>query len=179
MSQLIRSLDRHACNRPDTLAIRDVDGAGDERILTWRQLWDAALLNANRLRRHQKDRTSRTSTVVLVSAPNRIETVTAILGGLWADATVIPVSPELQPAELLGVARRASVTTVVGTAPVLEMLSGLGVERIPLDSPALVAPAAPPAAPAEGGGSILLQSSGTTGAPKIGSAPRGGPGRRR
>ena len=142
MSQLIRSLDRHACDRPDTLAIRDIDDAGDERVLTWRQLRDDALLHANRLRRSQEDRTDRTATVVLVSAPNRIETMAAILGGLWADAAVIPVSPELQPAELLDVARRASVTTVVGAPPVLETLSGLVVERIPLDSLALAARAA-------------------------------------
>jgi acyl-CoA synthetase (AMP-forming)/AMP-acid ligase II len=167
MSQLIRSLDRHASNRPDTLAIRDIDDAGDERILTWRQLRDAALLHAHHLRRSQKDRTGRTATVSLISAPNRIETIAAILGGLWADAAVIPVSPELQPAELLEVARRASVTTVVGAAPVLETLSGLVVEPIPLDSLALAARAAPSAAPMRGGGAILLQSSGTTGAPKI------------
>ena len=164
MSQLIRSLDRHACNRPDILAVCDIDDSGDERSLTWRQLRDAALLHANRLRLRRNDRTA---TVVLVSAPNRIETMAAILGGLWADATVIPVSPELQPAELLEVARRASVTTVVGAAPVLETLSGLVAERIPLDSLALAGRGAPPAAPTGDGGSILLQSSGTTGAPKI------------
>jgi long-chain acyl-CoA synthetase len=167
MSQLIRSLDRHACDRPDALAIRDIDDAGNERTLTWRQLRDEALLCANRLRRCREDRTDRTATVALVGAPNRIETTAAILGGLWADADVIPVPPELQPAELLDVARRASVTTVVGTPPVLETFSGLAVERIPLESPELGAHAAPPAAPTGDGGSILLQSSGTTGAPKI------------
>jgi acyl-CoA synthetase (AMP-forming)/AMP-acid ligase II len=167
MSQLIRSLDRHACDRPDALAIRDIDDAGNERTLTWRQLRDEALLCANRLRRCREDRTDRTATVALVSAPNRIETMAAILGGLWADADVIPVPPELQPAELLDVARRASVTTVVGAPPVLETFSGLAVERIPLESPELGAHAAAPAAPTGDGGSILLQSSGTTGAPKI------------
>jgi long-chain acyl-CoA synthetase len=164
MPQLICSLDRHARSRPDALAIRDIDDAGDERILTWQQLRDAALLHANRLHQHRQDRTA---TVALVSAPNRIETMAAILGGLWADATVIPVSPELQPAELLEIAQRAAVTTVVGAAPVLEPLSVLVAEQIPLDSLTLAARAAPPAVPTGDGGSILLQSSGTTGAPKI------------
>jgi long-chain acyl-CoA synthetase len=164
MSQLIRSLDRHACDRPDSPAIRDVDDGGNERILTWRQLRDEALLHESRLGRR---RTDRTATVAMLSAPNRIETMAALLGGLWADADVIPVSPELQPAELLDIARRASVTTVVGAASFLETFSGLPVERIPLDPPALAARAERPAAPTEGGGSILLQSSGTTGPPKI------------
>ena len=150
MSQLIRNLDRHARNRADSLAVRDIDDAGVERNLTWRQLRDAALLHANRLRRSQEDRTGRTGTVALVSAPNRIETMVAILGGLWADATVIPVSPELQPAELLEVARRASVTTVIGAAPVLETLSRVVAERISLESLVLATRAAPPAAQVSG-----------------------------
>jgi long-chain acyl-CoA synthetase len=167
MFQLIRSLDRHASSRPDALAIRDIDDGGDERTLTWRQLRGAVELHANRLRGGRTGPTGPTATVAMISAPNRIETMAAILGGLWADATVIPVSPELQPAELGDVARRASVTTIVGTAPVLETLSGLVSERIPLDSLELDVRAEPPAPPTGGGGSILLQSSGTTGAPKI------------
>jgi long-chain acyl-CoA synthetase len=164
MSQLIRSLERHARDRPDSTAIRDVDDAGGERVVTWQQLRDGAVEHANRLCLRRADRTA---TSVLLSAPNRIETMAALLGALWADADVIPVSPELQPAELLDIARRASVATVVGSARVLDIFSGLAVERLPLEAPELAARVAAPAAPTEGGGSILLQSSGTTGTPKI------------
>jgi acyl-CoA synthetase (AMP-forming)/AMP-acid ligase II len=161
MSELIRSLVRHARARPEALAVREINDSGGERSLTWRQLRDAAFLHATRLRRAPRPG------VVTVSSPNRIETMVAILGGLWADAAVLPISPELQPAELLEVARRASVTTLVGDLPACEALSGLVTERIPLESVRLEGRAEPLEPEAGGGGSILLQSSGTTGTPKI------------
>jgi acyl-CoA synthetase (AMP-forming)/AMP-acid ligase II len=161
MSDLLRSLDRHARTRPEALAIRDVDDSEAERSLNWRQLRDAAFLHSKRLGRMEGPG------VVMISAPNRVENVVAILGGLWAGAAVLPVSPEMQPAELLDVARRASVTAFVGTAPASEALSGIVAERIPLESLELDARLQPGEPRLSGGGSILLQSSGTTGVPKI------------
>ncbi|MEE9609256.1 MAG: class I adenylate-forming enzyme family protein [Myxococcota bacterium] len=156
---LIRRLDEHARLRPDALALREVAESGAERTLSWRQLRDAAFRLAARLRRAPTG-------VVMICSPNRAEFVAALLGGLAADAPVLPVSPAAPAAELVDLSRRLSVSTLIGSGAALDALSECVAHRIPLDSIELDG-RAPPAAPPEGSGSILLQSSGTTGLPKI------------
>ncbi len=156
ISVLIAALERHARRRPDALALRELGPRG-ERTATWRQLRDAASGIAGRLREDGRD------LVVMVSAPNRWELLAAMLGGLWADASGLPVAPAVPPAALVELTRRLGVSTVTGEPAVLEALAGTVARRIPIDS--FEADASEPDPPR--GGSLLLQSSGTTGMPKI------------
>ncbi len=126
-SALIAALERHARRRPDALALREL-GPGGERTATWRQLRDAASGIARRLREDGCD------PVVMVSAPNRWELLAAMLGGLWAGASVLPVAPAIPPAALVELTRRLGVSTVTGEPAVLEALSFTVASRFPLYS---------------------------------------------
>lgn len=174
-SALVQQLNRHADLRPDSIAVREVGQSGAERTFSWEELRAAAAALAARLRASEQ------GAVVMIGAANRAELLAGILGGLWADASVLPVS-SLQPArELAVLADQASVGTVIGDSRTLEATRDLAVDRIPLRSVQLRAGATGPAADASrsgshlhwgsdsgrGSGSILLKSSGTTGLPKL------------
>ena len=160
-SKLIENLDRHARLRPRAEAIREATPAGVGRSLSWRELRDSAHLLATRLGPGASERP------VLVAAPNQLELVVAILGGLWADATVVPASPELAASELHKLLGLTGAGTLIGTPAVLDAAVGQRCDRIPLGAVDLGAPAPPHCELDRGTGSILLQSSGTTGSPKV------------
>lgn len=159
-SALIRRLEQHARARPDDLALREIAESGAERSFSWRQLRDVAALLADRLE-------CAAGGVVMIRSPNRAELVAAILGGLWADAAVLPVAPEAPASELVELSRRLHVSALIGDDSALGALSDRIAERIPLASIAMQDSPRPARARGGGAGSILLQSSGTTGLPKI------------
>ncbi len=111
------------------------------------------------------------SPTVLLIAGNRIEFITAFHAGLLADATVFPLSPQLSPVEWREAARRSGAMACIGEPEALDALADvvpvrMGIDNVPLErGPATDAAAL--AAAHRGTGSILLQSSGTTGLPKI------------
>ncbi len=151
-SELIRSLNRHASRRPHAIAVREVSEAGKLRDVTWRQLRQAALEAAWRLRvRPERG-------AVLVRSQNRVELLATMLGALWADVAVAPVSPALRESEVADLSRRLGITTFLGEAESPRV--------VPL--PDLSTVETPPEPDWTGsGGSILLSSSGTTGLPKL------------
>ncbi len=161
-SALIAQLAQHARARPDALAVREIGEWGEERCITWRELRASAGALASRLRDSR-----RRVGVVLVVSRNRIELLVAMLGGLWAEASVLPVSPELPSLELAATARRSGAGIAIGDREVLEALADAVPDRIPDDT---LAPGGHGTAAypwASGGGSLLLATSGTTGLPRL------------
>jgi acyl-CoA synthetase (AMP-forming)/AMP-acid ligase II len=156
---LIRRLDEHARRRPDAVAVREIAGPGAERVVTRRELQAASCHLAERLRRAPEG-------VVATCAGNRSELVAALLGGLRADRPVLPIPPDAPAGERADLFRRLSVSVLVAEPQVLDAATEVAV-RIPLDAIALDRRAGGDAGPPTGAGSILLQSSGTTGLPKI------------
>jgi long-chain acyl-CoA synthetase len=159
-SPLFESLERHARERRDQAALRDQGPDRRERVLSWAELRNAVAAFSERLRREPRG-------VTLVSAPNGAELWVAILGGLRAGERVLPVSPELRPAELLDLAERAAVSRVVGGESARRALAGRVGALLPIEAIELRAPASARAGAAPDDGSLLLPSSGTTGPPKI------------
>jgi acyl-CoA synthetase (AMP-forming)/AMP-acid ligase II len=135
---------------------------GEERSITWSELGDAVAVLAARLRR-----LGAPSRAVLVGSSNRIELLPAMLGGLRADASVLPVSPELPRLELAAVARRSGAAIAIGENKVLEALADTVAERIPIDAVAPGGSGGSRGPAAGGGGSLLLSTSGTTGAQRL------------
>jgi long-chain acyl-CoA synthetase len=84
---------------------------------------------------------------------------------------VLPVAPDLPVAPLVETARRCRVTTVIAEQATLDALAGEIDRLVPIDSIDFDAPAGAAESPPSAGGAILLQSSGTTGAPKIACRP--------
>lgn len=157
-SHLLSRLQQHAEARPEAIAVREVRG-DRERTLTWRELRDAAGAFAARLRA-AADRP-----VVLVVAANRCEMMIALLAGLWSDGLVVPLPPRLPRLALRDQVRRTGATALVGDAETLATVADVaGLARIPLDEVGLERAAHPPIG---AGGSLLLTTSGTTGAPKL------------
>ena len=159
-SALIRRLEEHARSRPADLAVREIGGAGEERCVTWRELRASAGALASRLRGCEPG-------AEVVVSPNRIELLVALLGGLWADASVLVVSPELPKLELAATARRSRASIAIGEHEVLEALADAVPERISNDTLAASGPGDAEGPGASGGGSLLLTTSGTTGLPRL------------
>lgn len=110
---------------------------------------------------------------VLLSCPNRVEFPIAYFGVLAAGGVIVPVHPRLTGTELVAIARQVSAGAVIAPDETLRALSGEGLATIRLDD--LLGPGAVRVALPEGarpvpllkGPTLLLQSSGTTGLPKM------------
>ena len=115
--------------------------------LTYRQLADRAFVLADELRS-----TISAGSVIILSCPNRLEFPIAFLAILAADCTVFPVSPDAADVELKRAAAESGAVAIIadnsgtGGSPVFPTKNTGG----------------PPVTPG-----LLLQSSGTTGLPKI------------
>jgi len=105
---------------------------------------------------------------LLVEAPGQPETLVALLAGFWAGRSVLPVAPQTPHSELAGLVERVGAESAIGSPAFLEGLPAKLRERIPAaeiptSSARAVADTSRPRATA----SLLLQSSGTGGPPKI------------
>ncbi|HEX5068413.1 MAG TPA: class I adenylate-forming enzyme family protein [Myxococcota bacterium] len=168
-SALIDALRAHASARPDALAVRETSARDDRRSLTWSQLAAAAASFASGLPRGGAQ-------PLLVSAPNGLEPLVALLGGLWRGADVVVLPPDLPAAPLRELARRSGAKVAVAGDGALAPLAAEGLEARPLASVALdsAAGAAPEPEAARGltepdaaRGSLVLLTSGTTGIPRL------------
>ena len=160
-ARLLERLAQHARTRPDAIAVREA-GEAPRRVLSWRALHDAAAQLAGSLRDAQPE------PVVIVSAPNRLELLVALLAGLAADGAVLPVSPELPAAQLREAAARAGATVAIGGAAALTALEDSVKTRIATEAIALQPSGARADLTSAGTrGALLLLSSGTTDVPKL------------
>jgi len=157
-SALLEALAEHARLRPHELAVREVAAPSELRSLTWSELHSAVCRAAGWLGEGSR---------VLVCAPNGIELLVAILGGLRAGAWILPISPDVPETELRADARAAQVTVAIAAAPALGRLTDLVAELIPLESLAQTGSPGSGSERVSTSGSLLLKTSGTSGVPRL------------
>lgn len=109
--------------------------------------------------------------VLLISTPNCLEHVVALLAGLWCDGTVVVLPPDLPEGRLREVARRSRAKTAVTSEEAISRLASEGIHAGPIESVSLEPLAGSPSAQDAGRGgacgSLVLLTSGTTGTPKL------------
>jgi acyl-CoA synthetase (AMP-forming)/AMP-acid ligase II len=155
--RLLQRLSDHARDRPDACAVVDLDN-GDR--WNWRQLNSATQFVSGQLLS-----TLTSGGVVMLCAENEPAFIAAFLGIIRAGLKAFCVSPTSAAAELTTMASAVNAVAVIGTET---CLSVLGVNR-----PAIPIAAIWPGKEDETesanstGAALLLQSSGTTGTPKI------------
>ena len=166
-SRLLQRLFDHA--RTGAPAIRLIDSSADDgQAITYAKLAAAVRAVARRLEAIEP------GGVVLLSLPNSPDYTAAFFGILLAGASVFPVTPELVAPEIHAAAQRSNAMGVIGGRSPLTHLSHLALriseaELIDICQGAFEKPDEAPMVPdrsAHSGG-MLLQSSGTTGLPKI------------
>ena len=166
--QLLRQLERHARHRGDAAAIAAYANGNAAPGMTWAQLHRATLAWPPRL-----DATLPPDAVVLLIGRNRPAYAAAALGVLAAGRTLFPVDASLTAAELAALVEQADVAAaIVGpdVSPALPSYLTRFDLPDPLDPSSRGVPAARPHAspdPHTHHGTLLLQSSGSTGGPKI------------
>ncbi|HMB94448.1 MAG TPA: AMP-binding protein [Tepidisphaeraceae bacterium] len=154
MSPLLAQLQRHANERPDAPAYRQ-----GSTTLTYRNLVGGIATLTNSLRRELQP-----NDVVLLSCSNQLAYPVAFLATLAAGCTVFPVSVEMTEVELRRAVVESAAVAVIGDARTIELLRGslkyfFSISNIPLNGNDRLEPATL--------GDLFLQSSGTTGVPKI------------
>jgi acyl-CoA synthetase (AMP-forming)/AMP-acid ligase II len=147
------------------MAVRESSARGRSRSLTWYELCGAASRLAGELRRGSAP------PVLLLSAPNCLEQLVALIAGLWCDGTVVVLPPDLPAVRFREIARNCAVTTALVGENAISGLVAEGVHAVPIEAVSLEAIAEPLSAQRAGvpgaGGSLVLLTSGTTGAPKL------------
>lgn len=104
--------------------------------------------------------------VVLISLPNQPAFTASFLGALSAGVRAFLISPEVSPAEMTAAARNCGAVLAITTDAVADALRDVVPGRIPINE-VLSQQAVAPADRTPDAGGLLLQSSGTTGQPKI------------
>ena len=159
---LLEALREHAERRPDAVALRDFHGGG-LRCLTFGSLYAACIRLGELLAEAGDGRGA-----LVLEAPGRMETPVAVLAALWAGRPVLPVSAQATPSELAGLVERVGATQAIGSAAFLERLPGSLQHRMAAEEILALEAPREEGRPGPGKtGSLLLQSSGTSGPPKI------------
>ncbi len=156
LSLMQRLLD-HAVARGGEIAYRM---AADGHSLTYRDLVGAIAAFSERVRAKAAPRS-----VLILSASNRLQYPVAFLGILAAGCSVFPVAPEAADAELLRAAQESRAAGIIGDERAVNVLGAQLPFSCPIDHVPLSGAGSP--ASTSFSGSLLLQSSGTTGLPKI------------
>jgi fatty acid CoA ligase FadD36 len=145
---LDRLTDPSAPDRPDAVVV-----AG--RALSTGRLVGAAEALAGRITG---------APAVAVDATPTLETVVAVLAGLFAGVPTVPVAPDAGPLERDHVLRDsgAALLLITGAAPV----TATDLEKVPVDVAATATPGATRRAPGPDAAALILYTSGTTGPPK-------------
>lgn len=147
-------LARHAADRPDAAAVVCVGGGAAG--LTWTQLHHRTRAASAWVRANVPQ-----NAVVALASRNRPRMVPVFLGVLHAGRTLFPVDAALTDAEVNALVERAGIDRVLADASTAARLTG---NVTSLDA---VLAGAGPVDEAFPGAALLLQSSGTTGGPKI------------
>jgi acyl-CoA synthetase (AMP-forming)/AMP-acid ligase II len=163
--RLIEKLREHAGHRPGAIAVR---AAGNPQIepVTWSALAREVEGVAACLVQHLP-----AGAVVLLCLPNRPDNVAAFLGVLAAGGTLLPIPVDSAPPEVASIALRTSAAGAIVSPETASLLSNLFSHSVELSELGIgtklfVAPRWDVAA-VNAGPALLLQSSGTTGQPKI------------
>jgi acyl-CoA synthetase (AMP-forming)/AMP-acid ligase II len=139
-SNILDRLRRHGRDAPSRLALREIISG---KTLTYSQLQTAIDEFAARLKRELP-----ADAVVMLRCGNRCNYHIAFYASLAAGLTVFPISPDMTDREISRAGEKASATAVIQEDLTLQPLT--------------------PSQPADmTGPALLLQSSGTTGLPKI------------
>jgi acyl-CoA synthetase (AMP-forming)/AMP-acid ligase II len=155
MSSLLARLARHARERPNAEAY----SAGVAGSITWRGLAGGIAAVAALVRQRLSP-----GDIVLLSCPNQLEYPVAFFGILAAGCMPFPISPAAADAELLRAAADSSAAGVIGDDRALRVAGA----SLRLALPITALPSGGDAAiDRSSAGDLLLQSSGTTGEPKI------------
>ncbi len=164
-SRLVDRVRNWGRTRGDAPAVQCLNAAGRmNRRTTYRELADRLEAVANEV--VQRTGAGR---VVLLAAPNSADWIASYLGIVAAGGTVFPISTELTLEELRAAARSSNAAGMIGNSDVLSRVQGdwpvaWNVESMqPMEGSTLAQ--LPPVS--SGGAAMLLQSSGTTGLPKI------------
>lgn len=162
--QLLQRLQQHARDRPDALALCEVDRDGTiTATLTYRGYANAVARVAEQLTQRTPD-----DAVVIVQLRNQLLYPVIYLATLAAGRTVFPLHPALTPREVEQAAAKTHAQLVVSDQNVEGNFTALPASTIRQWIDDADASPGSIAMPSTGrAGSMLLQSSGTTGLPKI------------
>ena len=138
-AKLLDQLRRHSIDARDRIAVHEI---ATGRTITYAQLEESASVFASRLRER-----SLTGSVIALGCPNRCDYHIAFFAALHAGVVIFPVSPEINPREFDALAAKSGTAAIVD-----DNLRICSIDAIPVSQ-------------ARDG--LLLQSSGTTGLPKI------------
>jgi acyl-CoA synthetase (AMP-forming)/AMP-acid ligase II len=156
--ELLHRLRLHATERPDAIAHHSLADPASE--LTWRELEhlsrSAADLFSEKLNPGE---------TVIVCAANQPRMVAAILGALAAGVRVFPVHPDAAETELGRLAKQSGARAIVADASTLRSI-GHNIE-FHFDIDSFAASDSNSLWPNRPAGDLILQSSGTTGFPRL------------
>lgn len=170
---LFATLQRHAADHGDDDAVRVIGPmAGTHPPLTWRDLRNRVIAVAARLDTAlpiESTPDKHTDQVVMLISSNRPAVVPAFLGALFAGRTVFPIDAALTRPEIEQLIRRADVNAIIADDRVLPRLESLDTPVHRLTEWTEATPDLYSKSTVDRGehGRLLLQSSGTTGGPKI------------
>jgi acyl-CoA synthetase (AMP-forming)/AMP-acid ligase II len=139
--KLLDQLRRHAADAPERIAVREI---ATGRAITYAQLHDAATRFAAMLQQRLP-----AGSVVVLRCPNRCDYHVAFFATLHGGIVIFPVPPEINPREFAALAAKAEAAAVIDEK--------LNIRLLDADAPIVT----------HGRDGLLLQSSGTTGLPKI------------
>lgn len=165
-STLIDSLLHHAAVRPDNIALCDISEREGRRELTWREFCNAAQSFSQTLVREYPGHT------VMIALPNCAEAQIALLGSLWSGSRTFPLSPYLPKQGFRRLVEKLGKCVVIASPEQAEA-TGKIFDGIVVADNLTAESATRPLGPIEvwpdesRNASILLESSGTTGLPKI------------
>lgn len=163
---LIDRLSDHARHRPEAIAVQQVDRPPSQPwAYTWRQVHERVESLSVRLREVLPP-----GAVVLLCCPNRPDFWLAYLACLAADLTVFPLSPDAAVPELQqAVSRSAPAATMAGDSFASLLIAALPhrIATVELEAGLSLWAARGSMPRQHRGAGMLLQSSGTTGDPRI------------
>jgi len=161
--RVLDQLQQHAESRPDAIAFADADSrdAGTQR-LTYAQLAAAVVCAADAI-----DRATPSDSVILIQLPNALAYPVAYLGVLAAGRTVFPLHPALTAREVSDAARKTGARWIVSDHEVGDGLTRVSSDTVTSWIDEADATRSRTALSERHAGRMLLQSSGTTGMPKI------------
>jgi long-chain acyl-CoA synthetase len=157
-SMVIASLQHHAATRPDAASIVELHDGG--QICSWAELMALVACRAASLRR-----TMRVGETLVTALPAGIESISWFLGAISAGMRVLPMHTQIAGPEAQSVMKRVNATlavtaTEIRAADVFDQLTTLAPEYADQGTPI-------PAIPTDSAGSVILESSGTCGLPKL------------